>query len=494
MILKMTNIYKKFNSNEVLSGINFELKAGEVHALMGENGAGKSTLMNILGGIKKQDKGQIIVENKIIENLNPKKAESLGIIFIHQELNIWPNLTILENLFIGKEETNFLGFLNHKEMEELAISKCNELGVTLALDEKAINCSIGQQQIIEIVRALLNKPKIIIMDEPTAALTNIETDKLFLLIKNMTKNNVSIIYISHRIEEIFTISDRISVMRDGLMVFSKRKDETSIPQIIKEMVGKPLNEQFPKRNYIKSKEILEIKNFNSNKFNNINFKLHEGEILGIAGMMGSGRTEIMRAIFGLDKIHTGEIILEGKSIKISNPIEAIKNNIGFVTENRKDEGVFLDFSIKDNIAFPYLDNITFASFVNNSKELSYVGNILKKLKMKFSSIYSFVGNLSGGNQQKVVIAKWIGLNPKILLLDEPTRGIDIGARNEIYNLINELTKRNVAVIVVSSDLYEILGISDRIIVISDGAITGEVSQNEATEEKIMNLATRKNKK
>lgn len=490
MILKMNNIHKTFNSNKVLSGIDFEVKEGEVHALMGENGAGKSTLMNILGGVKKQDTGQIIFDGRVIEVLNPKKAESLGIIFIHQELNIWPNLSVLENLFIGKEKTNPLGFLDHKEMEKLALSKCNELGVSLPLEQKAIACSISQQQIIEIIRALLNTPKIIIMDEPTAALTNIETDKLFLLIKNMIKNKVSVIYISHRIEEIFTISDRISVMRDGLMVFSKNKNETTISQVIKEMVGKSLNEQFPKRNYVRGKEIFEIKNFTSNKFKNISFKLYEGEILGIAGMMGSGRTEIMRAIFGLDKIQTGEIIFKGASIKITNPVDAIKNNIAFVTENRKDEGVFLDFSIKDNLSLPYIDNITSVNFINNTKELSYVEHILKNLKMKFSSIYSFVGNLSGGNQQKVVIAKWIGLNPKILLLDEPTRGIDIGAKNEIYNLINELTKNNVSIIIVSSDLYEILGISDRIMVISEGCKTGELTQNEATQESILNLATR----
>ncbi len=490
MKISMENIYKAFGTNQVLTGVDFELVAGEVHALMGENGAGKSTLMNVLTGLHSLDKGSIIIDGKETYFASPKEAERAGITFIHQELNIWPEMTVLDNLFIGKELKSAFGLLKTKEMKTLAKEQFDKLAVSIPLDKEAGACSVGEQQMIEIAKALMTDAKIIIMDEPTAALTEREIEKLFQVIASLKKDGVSIVYISHRMEEIFAICDRITVMRDGKTVDTKAIPETSFDEVVKKMVGRELTDRFPQRDSKIGETVLEVKGISkAGVFQDVSFSVRSGEIVGFSGLMGAGRTEIMRAIFGLDKLDIGEIWLNGERAVIKKPEQAVRLGIGFITEDRKDEGLILDFSIKENMVLPTLYSFAPKGIINEKSELDFVNMLIKRLTVKTQSAETRVGNLSGGNQQKVVIAKWVGIGPKVLILDEPTRGVDVGAKREIYQLMNELTSRGVAIIMVSSELPEVLGMSDRILVVHEGKISGELARAEATQEKIMTLAT-----
>jgi len=489
MHITMQGIYKAFGTNQVLTGVDFELKEGEVHALMGENGAGKSTMMNVLTGLHSLDKGKISVDGKEKYFNNPKEAEQAGITFIHQELNIWPEMTVLDNMFIGKEPKNAFGLVDSAKMKRLALEQFKRLDVSLPLDKEAGSCSVGEQQMIEIAKALMTKAKVIIMDEPTAALTEREIQKLFEVISSLKKEGVSIVYISHRMEEIFAICDRITVMRDGKTVDTKPIPETNFEEVVKKMVGRELTDRFPKRNSQIGETVLEVKSLTGKAFRNVNFSIRSGEIVGVSGLMGAGRTEIMRGIFGLDSIESGEVILNGKKVTIKNASQAVSLGIGFITEDRKDEGLVLDFSIKDNIALPSLNSFAPKGLIKEKDETQFVEMLIKRLTVKTESADTRVGDLSGGNQQKVVIAKWIGISPKVLILDEPTRGVDVGAKREIYQLMNELTDRGVAIIMVSSELPEVLGMSDRILVVHEGKITGELPKETATQENIMTLAT-----
>lgn len=490
MQILMQNIHKAFGTNQVLKGVDFELKDGEVHALMGENGAGKSTMMNVLTGLHLKDEGVIRIDGKETYFHNPKEAEQNGITFIHQELNIWPEMTVLENLFIGKEIKTSFGLLKTKEMKALAKEQFERLGVSISLDKEAGSCSVGEQQMIEIAKALMTKAKVIIMDEPTAALTEREIDKLFLVIASLKKDGVSIVYISHRMEEIFAICDRITVMRDGKTIDTKRIAETNFDEVVRKMVGRELTDRFPERQSNPGKVMLEVKNLtNKGLFENVSFSVRSGEIVGVSGLMGAGRTEIMRAIYGMDHLDGGEIWINGKKVSIKSPHQAVELGIGFITEDRKDEGLILDFSIKDNIVLPTLFSFAPKGIINEKSEEDFVNLLIKRLTVKTESSRIPVGKLSGGNQQKVVIAKWVGIGPKVLILDEPTRGVDVGAKREIYQLMNELTDRGVAIIMVSSELPEVLGMSDRILVVHEGRINGELAKSEATQEKIMTLAT-----
>ncbi|MCL6426579.1 ribose ABC transporter ATP-binding protein RbsA [Bacillus subtilis] len=490
MQIEMKNIHKAFGKNQVLSGVSFQLMPGEVHALMGENGAGKSTLMNILTGLHKADKGQISIYGNETYFSNPKEAEQHGIAFIHQELNIWPEMTVLENLFIGKEISSKLGVLQTRKMKALAKEQFDKLSVSLSLDQEAGECSVGQQQMIEIAKALMTNAEVIIMDEPTAALTEREISKLFEVITALKKNGVSIVYISHRMEEIFAICDRITIMRDGKTVDTTNISETDFDEVVKKMVGRELTERYPKRTPSLGDKVFEVKNASvKGSFEDVSFYVRSGEIVGVSGLMGAGRTEMMRALFGVDRLDTGEIWIAGKKTAIKNPQEAVKKGLGFITENRKDEGLLLDTSIRENIALPNLSSFSPKGFIDHKREAEFVDLLIKRLTIKTASPETHARHLSGGNQQKVVIAKWIGIGPKVLILDEPTRGVDVGAKREIYTLMNELTERGVAIIMVSSELPEILGMSDRIIVVHEGRISGEIHAREATQERIMTLAT-----
>lgn len=486
----MKNIHKAFGSNQVLRGVDFPLKQGEIHALMGENGAGKSTLMNLLTGLHSIDEGTIHIDGKEIVFSNPKEAEQNGITFIHQELNIWPDMTVLENLFIGKELRSPIGFLKTKEMRALAIKQFDRLDVSIPLDKPAGSCSVGEQQMIEIAKALMTDAKVMIMDEPTAALTEREIQKLFNVMNSLRNQGVSIVYISHRMEEIFAICDRITVMRDGKIIDTKAIPETNFNDVVKKMVGRELNDRFPDRSFKEGPITLEVKSLTKkDAFQDISFTVHAGEILGVSGLMGAGRTEIMRAIFGVDSFDSGEIWLEGKKLSIKTPDQAVKAGIGFITEDRKTEGLILDFSIKDNMVLPTLYSFAPNGIISDQSEADFTDMLIKRLSVKTASAAAKVSTLSGGNQQKVVIAKWIGIGPKLLILDEPTRGVDVGAKREIYQLMNELTDRGVAIIMVSSELPEILGMSDRILVVHEGKLTGNLPKEEADQEKIMSLAT-----
>lgn len=490
MEIELKNIHKAFGSNEVLKGVNLKLKSGEVHALMGENGAGKSTLMNILTGIHKQDKGQIFVDGKEVSFKNPLEAEANGIAFIHQELNIWPNLSILENLFMMHSITSSLGILDFKAMRALAEEKCREIEIELPLDAEAGECSVGQQQMTEIVRNLLVDAKVVIMDEPTAALTERETEKLFEVMRSLKKRGVAMVYISHRMEEVANNCDTITVMRDGVSVATKPVAEYSMEQIVRDMVGRSITEFYPDRPNKPGDVLLEVKGFSQpGVFKDVSFNLRKGEILGFAGLMGSGRTEIMRAIFGVDEHAAGELLFKGKPLVITKPEDAIKAGMAFVTENRKTEGLILDFSILRNIALPSVDSFAKNSVINFSKLSDFANKMASKLGVKANDLDLEAGALSGGNQQKVVIAKWVGMNPEVIIMDEPTRGIDVGAKRDIYELMNELTASGVSIIMVSSELPEVLGMSDRIMVVHEGCIAGELLHDEADQEKIMMLAT-----
>lgn len=490
MEIELRNIHKAFGSNEVLKGVDLKLKSGEVHALMGENGAGKSTLMNILTGIHRQDKGQIFVDGKEISFKNPLEAEAYGIAFIHQELNIWPNLSILENLFLMHSVTNGMGILDFKAMRAMAEQKCREIEIELPLDMEAGECSVGQQQMTEIVRNLLLDAKVVIMDEPTAALTERETEKLFEVMRSLKKRGVAMVYISHRMEEVTQNCDTITVMRDGVSVATKPVKEYSMEQIVRDMVGRSITEFYPDRRNKPGEVLLEVKHFEQpGVFHDINFNLRKGEILGVAGLMGSGRTEIMRAVFGVDPHAGGELVFKGEPLKITKPEDAIKAGLGFVTENRKTEGLILDFSILRNIALPSVDSFAQSGVINFNILNDFADKMAKKLGVKTSSLDLEAGALSGGNQQKVVIAKWVGRHPEVIIMDEPTRGIDVGAKRDIYELMNELTASGVSIIMVSSELPEVLGMSDRIVVVHEGRIAGELLHDEADQEKIMTLAT-----
>ncbi|MCY7708457.1 sugar ABC transporter ATP-binding protein [Bacillus safensis] len=490
MNIEMHNIHKAFGKNTVLSGVSFDLVTGEVHALMGENGAGKSTLMNLLTGLYSLDQGTIQIDGKETAFKNPKEAEQHGIAFIHQELNIWPDMTVLENLFIGKEIYTKLGLLDTKKMKVLAQKQLDRLSVNLSLDQEAGSCSVGQKQMIEIAKALMTDAKVIIMDEPTAALTEREIEKLFQVIESLKKEGVSIVYISHRMEEIFAICDRITIMRDGKTVDTKAIPETNFHEVVKKMVGRELTDRYPERTPSTGDIVLEVKQATKKgQFQDISFSVKAGEIVGVAGLMGAGRTEMMRSLFGLDPLDQGEIWVHGKKAVIKKPSDAVKLGIGFITEDRKDEGLMLDASIRENIGLPNLKSFSPKGLIDKKNEQDFVDLLIKRLTIKTASSDISARSLSGGNQQKVVIAKWIGIQPKVLILDEPTRGVDVGAKREIYQLMNELTDRGVAILMVSSELPEILGMSDRVLVIHEGTISGELDKTEATQERIMTLAT-----
>lgn len=488
--IRMTGIEKSFGTNSVLRGVDFDIKPGEVHALMGENGAGKSTLMNILTGLHKADAGEIVIDGGNKQFANPKEAEEYGISFIHQEMNTWPDMTVLENLFIGKEPTNKFGIIQTKKMKQQANEIFKDLGIQIDLDTEVKELSVGQQQMIEIAKSLMTNAQVIIMDEPTAALTEREIDTLFKLIHRLTAKNVAIVYISHRMEEIFKISNRITVMRDGVSIDTSQTKETTNDEVVRKMVGRDLEDYYPPKMAEIKESIFEVKGLTQKgKFENVSFEIKSGEIVGFSGLMGAGRTEMMRAIFGIDAYEQGEVYLEGEKLTIKTPHDAIKNGIGFLTENRKEEGLVLDYSLRDNISLPSIDGFKKFGLIDTRAEGDFARMLMERLKVKAISEFDPASSLSGGNQQKVVLAKWIGIGSKVLILDEPTRGVDVGAKREIYQLMNELADRGVAIIMVSSDLPEILGVSDRVIVVHEGKIAGELSRADATEEKIMKLAT-----
>ncbi|WP_432203920.1 sugar ABC transporter ATP-binding protein [Thermoanaerobacter uzonensis] len=488
-IIVMEGISKYFPGVQALKKCYFDLRRGEVHALVGENGAGKSTLMKVLAGIYKKDDGKIVYRGKEVDFSNSREAQKSGIVIIHQELNLIPHLTVAENIFIGQEPSKGI-FINQDIINRKAKELLESLHVNISPETKVMELSVAQQQMVEIAKALSYNFEVIIMDEPTAALSKHEIEELFRVIKNLKSKNKGIIYVSHRLEEIFAIADRVTVMRDGQYISTLNTKEVSKDEIIRLMVGRVIYEQ-PKTMSTVAEDspvVLEVKNLTSKVVKNVSFTLRKGEILGFAGLVGAGRTEVARLIVGADKKYKGEIYLKGKKIEINNPEDAVKNGIGYLPEDRKQHGLVIGLSVKENITLPSLDNYVEKGFINFKKEKEVVETYINKLNIKTPSLKTIVKNLSGGNQQKVVIAKWLAKECDVLIFDEPTRGIDVGAKSEIYKLINELAKEGKSIIMISSELPEILRMSDRIVVMCEGEITKILAIEEADQEIILKYA------
>ncbi|CEH31731.1 D-ribose transporter ATP-binding protein [Aneurinibacillus migulanus] len=490
-LIEMTGIDKSFGKVNVLKNVSFSLEKGEIHALMGENGAGKSTLMKILTGIYTKDAGNIKVRGQEVEIGSPKEAEQLGIAVIHQELNIIPQLTVMENMFLGRDLCyGKTGILRTREMKQRTREYLGRLGVHLDPGMEAGKLSIGQQQMIEIARALSVNAEVLIMDEPTAALTDREIEALFNVMRELRSQGVGIVYVSHRMEEIFAMCDRISILRDGTFIGTETIKETDLDTVVRMMVGRQLGERFPERETVIGEERLRVEMLGDGGIiSDISFSAKRGEVLGIAGLMGSGRTEIARTLFGVSEKQTGKVFLDGKEVRIRKPDDAIAHGIAFVTEDRKAQGLVLGLSVRENIALTNLSALSKSGIMSGSKEEQLVRDMIQRLNIKTSSGEQTVKSLSGGNQQKVVIGKWLGITPKVLILDEPTRGVDIGAKKEIYNIMNQLTAEGVTIIMISSELPEILGMSDRILVMHEGRLAAVMDKTQATQEKIMHAAT-----
>lgn len=488
-ILRLEKITKSFPGVMALKDVDFSLNEGEIHALVGENGAGKSTLIKVIMGIHKPDSGQIYLRGKRIRINDPNHARELGISAIHQEIAVFPDLTVLENLFIGWEMVR-RGFIDWKGMRKFAEEKMKEYMIELPLDSELGELSTAQQELVQILRALLQNARILIMDEPTAALTTEETEILFSDMENLKRNSVSMIYISHRLEEVFRISDRVTVLRDGKRIFTKNVSEITPAELVEGVIGRRIETFYPKKKVDVGGTILEVENLNfANVVRNVSFTLREGEILGIAGLLGSGRSTTAKLIFGILKPDSGMVKVDGKMLKLKDPISAVRSGIAYVPEDRHRQGLILPESIRFNISLPNLPIIPRRFLVDLSKERQIAEEMIRTLDIRTPSSEFLTMNLSGGNQQKVVLAKWLFRDSRILILDEPTQGIDVGAKNYIYNLMVELAKRGKGILFISSELHELLGMCDRILVMRKGRIVGEFKREEFDEEKIINLAS-----
>lgn len=487
--VEMIRIKKSFGGVEALKSVDFKVKRGEVHALVGENGAGKSTLMKILSGVYQKDSGTVRINGKEVEITDPHKSRELGIGIIYQELVLAPHLTVAENIFIGDMGDKW-GLINYKNLYRKADELIKEIGFDFSSKTLVGELSVAYQQVVEIAKALSREADILVLDEPTAVLAPKEVEKLFDILVNLKKRGVSIIYISHRLEEVFKISDTITVLKDGCSINTYSTQNVTKDLIIRDMIGRKLEGLFPGRPRSEGEELLRVENLcMGRKVRNVSFSLKAGEVLGIAGLVGSGRTELARALFGADRKESGRIYLQGKEINISSPEDAVRYGIGFVPESRKEQGIILGLPISQNITLPKIKEVVYAlGIINMKKEKDNSYRLMNDLNIKADSPETHVMALSGGNQQKVVLAKWFNADCKVMILDEPTRGVDVGAKYEIYTLINELSKKGIGVIMISSEMAEIIGMCDRTIVMRDGRIQGELGRDELSEEKIMTLA------
>ena len=490
-LVKMTGITKEFPGVKALNQVDFDLYSGEVVALLGENGAGKSTLMKVLSGIYEKDSGELEIFGQKIKDWDAGKAKDAGIAIIHQELNMCVHLSVAENIFLGREIVKKNGQLDNAAMNEQTKVILSQLNIELNPAETLDKLSISKQQMVEIAKALSQNAKVLIMDEPTSALTSKEIDELFKIIRKLKKDGIGIVYISDRLEELKHIVDRVVIMRDGCYITQMPFAEERMDEMISNMVGHEIKEKYPKVHCQRGKKILEVKNLNAGSMvRDINFDLYEGEIVGIAGLMGAGRTETTRAIFGADHKDSGHIILDGKEVAIRNTEDAIKAGIVLAPEDRKKDGLCTRLSVRDNVALPNLDMIcNHLGVVNRKQEKELVDHAISSLKIKLAGPEADAGSLSGGNQQKIVVGKWLARNSRVVMFDEPTRGIDVAAKVEIYNLMNELKKNKIGVLFVSSEMPEVMGMSDRILVMCDGRITGEFMADEATQDELLTRAT-----
>ncbi len=498
-LLRMTRIGKRFGAVRALEDVSIELRAGEVLALMGENGAGKSTLMNVLSGALLHYDGEIHIGGERRVFSSPLQAREAGIAKIHQELQLVKQMSVAENMFIGREVTNKAGFVQKKRMEQMAQTYLDMLHLDIRPSAKVMSLRVGEQQMVEIAKALSLNARILIMDEPTSAISEQESEKLFSVIRRLTAEGVGIIYITHRMEEVFAVADRLTVLRDGRFIGTVDAREASRDQIISMMVGREIKDVYPKQQIALGDEVLRVENLclrNGGGFRrtlkNISFTLRRGEVLGIAGLLGSGRSELFESLFGLHpRSMTGAVYIDGKQAAVHSPRDAINQGISFATEDRKGKGLVLPRSIGENMSLPLLKRYSHLGFMNNAREKWDWDRQMRGMRIKAPSYNTLCETLSGGNQQKVVLGRWMITSPKVLLLDEPTRGIDVGAKAEIYQLISDLAAGGMGIVVISSELPELIGISDRILTICEGRITGEFTRAQATQEKLLSAATRR---
>jgi ribose transport system ATP-binding protein/inositol transport system ATP-binding protein len=489
VVLRMTKIKKSYAMVEVLHGVNFELRKGEVHALVGENGAGKSTLIKCLGGIEPVDSGEIEIDGKPEYIKSITHAEQLGISIIHQELSLVPYMTVAENIYLGNMPMKS-GFVDDREMEKNARMVLDAVGMEkIHVRQKCSELMVAQQQMVEIARALVKKTRIIVMDEPTASLTERETEHLFEFVNRFRREGISIIYISHKLEEIFRIADRITVLRDGNYIGTKKTGEVNYDGLVAMMVGREYTGEYPSSGYSGGEEALRVEDLCSpGVFNNISFSVHRGEVLGFYGLIGSGRTEVMRAIFGLDPRMTGRVYVEGKPAVIKKPSDAIGAGIALVPESRKEHGLIMAQSVRFNAMLAVLKRYIHGIGIDSNYEEQTLNRYITSLNIKLKDVDQLVKHLSGGNQQKVVLAKWLAATPRVLIFDEPTRGIDVGAKHEIYKLIAELAGQGMAIIFISSELNEVIGLSDNMVVLCEGRQTGFLAKDQINEDAVIRYA------
>ena len=490
VVLEMEGISKSFGATRALNGVKLTVRSHEIHALMGENGAGKSTLMKVLSGVYQPDAGIIKVDGKPIIITKPADARAAGISLIYQELSVATNLTVAENVFMGSEPKTPWGMADTAEMNRRTEEVLRTLGAPFSATTPARKLSIAQQQQVEIARALIHKGRILIMDEPTAALSDRETDALFKIVRKLRDEGIAVIYISHRMAEVNALADCVTVLRDGAYVGELAREELDPGKIVQMMVGRPLGDFYQhKTGRQVGKLVLEVSNVAGGKVRPASFQVHAGEVVGLAGLVGAGRTELARLIFGADPRTGGRVMLDGTEVTINEPLDAIRLGIGYLPEDRKGQGLFLQLSALANTAMNVLGKNARAGVINHPALRKLTKQAIDRLSIKVSGPDGIVGGLSGGNQQKVLLARWLEISPKVLLLDEPTRGVDVGAKSEIYLIINELAAQGVAVVVISSELPEVIGICDRVVVMREGVITGECSGEDINQEKIMTLAT-----
>ena len=489
MFIECKGITKSFPGVKALDGVSFDIREGEVHSLCGENGAGKSTLIKVLTGVHERDGGQYLIDGKEVFFKSTQEGIASGVSCVYQELSIAQQLDVAKNLFIGNLPMKG-NLVDHKTLYQRSAEILAELEMDISPKTIAGDLSVGQQQMIEIGRALTRNARLIIMDEPTSSLSEAETDTLFRIIRKLTSMNIAIVYISHKLDEVMELSDRITVIRDGQNIISKNKEEFTQDELIANMIGRPLQNLYLKEPAEITDVMLEVNNLTrKGVFEDISFSVRKGEVVGFFGLVGAGRSEIMRAIFGVDKYNSGEVILDGKKLKGGNPAAAIDAGIGFCTEDRKKEGVALRLSILLNMTLVKLPKLAKIGIINRAAQRAAADEYMKSISIKAPSVRQLVGNLSGGNQQKVVVAKWLMMNPKVLIVDEPTRGIDVGSKSEIYGLLSDLAKQGMAIIVVSSEIEEIMGVCDSVVTIFEGKKTAQLDITpELTREKVLSCA------